>query len=378
MKQDVKKSSIGRKFLLLIVVVLVFFTCAELIVRVFFPFGTFQPVHDAVLQFRLPSNASYLETNMNTFVKEFMIWRQLNDHGYNDASRPLQKTRGVARVAIAGDSFTFGYGVRREQNWVWLLGRKLAPEVEVLNYGLPRSGPEIGLARYMHDTKRFNPDIVIYAFFVGNDVDQSPELFRVSNETANDTLIPRSQEIPPRFIRWRQWISGRFQSYAALVLLLQRSPLTNRILQRVGLFENAENRDIFSLGSADEYPVKLAYIERILKEFDRVAQADGAKFVLLLLPAKEQVDDVLYEKYYSARNLTPGVARWRPQRDLMAIAERNHITAIDVSPEFVRRNVNNTFYYTYDGHFNARGHLLTADLIQEPLRRVILQHSRTS
>ncbi len=40
------------------------------------------------------------------------------------------------RVACLGDSLTYGYGVRREESWVELAGRELAPEMALCNHGL--------------------------------------------------------------------------------------------------------------------------------------------------------------------------------------------------------------------------------------------------
>ena len=59
----------------------------------------------------------------------------------------------------------------------------------------------------------------------------------------------------------------------------------------------------------------------------------------------------------------------KAQRIMLDVLKRNDITALDLTPEFSRRNTNNTFYFDIDGHWNEKGHELAADLIEEELIR---------
>ena len=44
-------------------------------------------------------------------------------------------------IACLGDSLTYGYGIPREEAWVFLAGRELAPGVVMHNYGLNGEPP---------------------------------------------------------------------------------------------------------------------------------------------------------------------------------------------------------------------------------------------
>jgi len=52
-------------------------------------------------------------------------------------------------IACLGDSLTYGYGVRREETWVFLAGRELTPDVVLHNHGL-NGDTTIGMLERLH------------------------------------------------------------------------------------------------------------------------------------------------------------------------------------------------------------------------------------
>jgi len=68
---------------------------------------------------------------------------------------------GRRRVALVGDSFTFGLDVSYEDSWGHRLERALGPDVQVLNFGVEAYGVDQALLRYDRDVRRWRPDVVI-------------------------------------------------------------------------------------------------------------------------------------------------------------------------------------------------------------------------
>ena len=68
------------------------------------------------------------------------------------------------RVALIGDSFTFGEGVRFEDTWGSVLGEALGTHCQVLNFGVPGYGIDQIYLRYMKDVRPWHPTIVIASF----------------------------------------------------------------------------------------------------------------------------------------------------------------------------------------------------------------------
>lgn len=78
------------------------------------------------------------------------------------------------RIAMIGDSFTFGLGVGADDTIAVslekLLRAKLQRNVEVLNFGVPGLNVEEVVAQYEHFARRWSPDVVLY-LVVDNDLD---------------------------------------------------------------------------------------------------------------------------------------------------------------------------------------------------------------
>ena len=66
------------------------------------------------------------------------------------------------RVAIVGDSFTFGLEVGYEDTWGHRLERALGPDVQVLNFGVDGYGVDQAYLRYRRDVRPWRPDVVIF------------------------------------------------------------------------------------------------------------------------------------------------------------------------------------------------------------------------
>ena len=77
------------------------------------------------------------------------------------------KRDGIVRVAVFGDSFTFGALVTREETYAALLERAL-PMVEVVNFGLGGGGPDQSLLALRHKGRSLQIDALIVAPSVEN------------------------------------------------------------------------------------------------------------------------------------------------------------------------------------------------------------------
>jgi len=64
-------------------------------------------------------------------------------------------------IACLGDSLTYGYEVRREETWVFLAGRELAPMVVLHNYGLNGDTTTGMLERLQTEILPSRPDAVL-------------------------------------------------------------------------------------------------------------------------------------------------------------------------------------------------------------------------
>ena len=110
---------------------------------------------------------------------------RVNSEGLRDREHAKPKPPNTLRVAVLGDSFTEAIQVPIEQTFWSKLERKLgncAPvkgrkNVEVMNFGVQGYGTAQALIMLRKKVWDYNPDIVVLAFFIGNDViNNSPKL----------------------------------------------------------------------------------------------------------------------------------------------------------------------------------------------------------
>lgn len=110
---------------------------------------------------------------------------QVNSEGLRDREHTKAKPPNTLRVAVLGDSFTEAIHVPVEQTFWSKLERKLGnceavkgrKNVEVINFGVQGYSTAQELMMLRKKVWDYSPDIVILAFFIGNDViNNSPKL----------------------------------------------------------------------------------------------------------------------------------------------------------------------------------------------------------
>ena len=116
---------------------------------------------------------------------EFRINVKHNSLGFRDSEYEFERQAGIKRIVVLGDSFTWGWGVNKEDIYTEKLETSLE-KTEVINMGVPGYGiarEYLLLNRY---ALKFKPDIVIVSFFLDD--------FLKSKLAKDDSiLIPNSK-----------------------------------------------------------------------------------------------------------------------------------------------------------------------------------------
>lgn len=121
---------------------------------------------------RSPANISY-------FVQDRLLgWtvgssRQSKDEIYRSSKEGIRSPQvgidfagiqGFPRIAIVGDSYTFGLEVPFEATWGNKLAEDLPVRTQVLNFGVDGYGVDQAYLRYHRDVRPWHPDVVIFGF----------------------------------------------------------------------------------------------------------------------------------------------------------------------------------------------------------------------
>ena len=93
----------------------------------------------------------------------------LNEHGYRGRVLALPRDRERTRVIVLGDSIAFGLGVSDDQTFCSLLDAR-RNGIEVANLAVPGYGPDQELLALEQDGLRLEPDVVVLAHCLANDL----------------------------------------------------------------------------------------------------------------------------------------------------------------------------------------------------------------
>jgi lysophospholipase L1-like esterase len=142
-----------------------------------------------ITPFRLsavPGLASELRPSFRTLYKGHVV--EINSSGFRGPEFP-GRADGVLRVALAGDSFTFGNGVGFEDTLGAQLERALAAAgrpAQVLNLGVPGYTATNVASVVAHRAPELAPDVVVYVFYA-NDVDAPASFDSIPPDARIDT-----------------------------------------------------------------------------------------------------------------------------------------------------------------------------------------------
>lgn len=266
----------------------------------------------------------------------------------------------TAEILALGDSQTFGYGVSDGSSWPRLLDESL-PGIRVLNLSLIGGAPQQYQRIYETFGPRLHPRLVVFALFPGNDLTDArtfADWLRSGAEGNYDVWRFFGGRPPGEGRGWRDWISRSYLlAFAREVRNSFGSPFAGRT------FETADGSRLrlapsLRQGNAQRARPGHPDFELVMEAIEATraqASADGAAFLVLLIPSKEEIYlPLLGEPVPDA--LTPFARE---------LAERG-IPALDLTPAFRRQaEAGEALFFEVDGHANARGYRLMARVIQD-------------
>jgi lysophospholipase L1-like esterase len=321
--------------------------------------------------YELRPGESYLYVSLNGEFENFVLH---NQRGLHDIEHDIAKPEDVFRVLVLADSYGHAREVPPEDNFARLLEEWLnstAPldlTVEVINAGHFGLGTTQEYLYYTTEGHRYDPDLVLLAFYVGNDVlDNHAPLVRAWNDINTvdfPTFAPDGELRQPGMAWGRRILSWlRHNSFVAHTL--------------AGGTEEVERVEVGDPGAVTERALHVpmgVYLPPdetwtdawtvtgyALAELKAAVEADGARLAVFVIPDRRQV----YDEDWNATldrlpDLDPATLdRDRPAQAILALLAEHDIAALSLLDLF--RATGQRLYFKIDGHFNPAGHALTAE-----------------
>ena len=307
--------------------------------------------------------------------KDFRAAHYTDGHGFRNVWPWPER----AEVVVLGDSMAFGYGVEDEQAWPAILQRAL-PQSRVINLGLIGAAPQQYLRVYETFGVKFHPQLLLVGLFVGNDF-WDADLFdhwlqsgaRVNYRVWRDFGRPRRVSFSLRqpidsiigILRWRGFLLAR-ESYLFNLLLYVRGNARRWLQSEPKIFQLASGNQLQLLPSdftsktmgaqpdRREFQLVLESLQRI----QSIAKANGTQALIILQPSKEEV----YLPLLGGTTPDPG----SPLREAL---EKLGFAYLDLTPAFRQRAAaGEQLFFEADGHPNAAGYALIAELVRSYLK----------
>jgi hypothetical protein len=236
-----------------------------------------------------------------TFVPEAgrEIDLRFNHEGMRGPDWPRAKPAGTRRVAVLGDSMIASVATDEEQTLVRLLegrlnaDRRAGTSWEVLSFGVSSSSTGNELVLYRKVAQHYAPDVVLCAFFVGNDLadnsfrlTQAPRLYFELDERGG----LRQRPFTPPGSRLGEWLDRHSRLYAWQKAAVR--DIKGRLRSSTHHAEPAHW--IFARREPPDVADAWRLTGRLIQTFREEVTARGARFAVVLIPSAEQVYDDLW------------------------------------------------------------------------------------
>lgn len=351
---------------------------AEILVRIAWPHPYVRPTEQRLIRYSPTLGWEYVPGRIAISAAPYQYAQRvrISSLGLRDREYTPAKPAGVRRIAVLGDSFTAGCEVREHEVYTEVMERLLGPGWEVLNFGVTGYGPLQELLQLKEKVLSFQPDVVLTAIYVRNDlydiVGEFDAECRYSRPVAalNEEGRLAIANLPPpvpREIREDRdkWTLVRPTDFH--LFNLARVALSAGDFVLVNAYPEIP---FFRKDSAArrEYVV----LREILKSMKETAASVGARTAVVIIPTIVQVyPEAYWPKIRDARGLVEGEYDLEfPNRVLANLCAELEIPVADLLDALrARARKGEKLYYLWNQHWNARAHEVAGNALVDFLAR---------
>ncbi len=285
---------------------------------------------------------------------------QINSSGFRDIDRPVRKPPGVKRVAVLGDSFTFGMSVNLQDTYVKKLEKLLQvehPNVETLNFGV------IGYHMWQYltllDTKvtEYEPDLIVIGLFLDDITLSVPPYTKTKQWKAHnpfEIIVPEKHKGSVfrlwNFIRnFNELLETKYRykrGYKYLRGIEDRK-------QMIGPGSPAHEYYLAQIGELDEQQYR--EFRTAIRQLADITRHLNIPTIIMYIPDASQLKE-------------PN--RQHVNRFVKKTANNAGIPIIDVTPEFEQVADPRVLYlFPLDAHTSPEGHELMATVLAREIKK---------
>lgn len=336
----------------------------ELTLRVAFP----QPT---ALSHQDPFGLGMHWPGMTRQLPQYGTTVSFNSIGMRDREHAVEKTAGVYRVLLFGDSFMEALQVDFEESFPSLLeqglSRRMDRPVEVVSVAVSGWGTDDELRYLTSYGLDWRPDLVVVAMTLHNDI--SDNLREVWYAAENGVLVERPHAkasfLRYKVIELKGYLATRLQTYQ-----LWRKVRHGREMKQTGAQLESHIVQLFREPTPERIASGYAFTGMLLARMQEVTQASGGHVALVLLPLRVQLTNQSFDAFVRAAGATAAeMPAGKPQRVMTEMADSLGMPVVDLLPAFRGWVAGGGAdpYLERDGHWNTTGHRVASTAAVEGL-----------
>lgn len=314
----------------------------------------------------------------------------INSLGLRDFEYRYDKPPGTHRTLVLGDSFAEALQVPLGASFPKLIEMHLNNAqndeyqiYEVLNAGTSGYGTDNELLFLRHEGYKYNPDVVLLALYIGNDIRNNwyplenidtggfrKPYFTLGGESLEINAYPFAEHSSVTS-RLKVFFNRNVRLYS--LLRATRDRFRNRgtgkdekgVGESIGL-----DSYLFQAEYSNDWNTAWQVTKRLILELRTEVEKHGAELFVAIIPTQFQVHEDYWHRLVE-RSPSMKTTNWdmvKPNRILSTFLNENNVGHIDLLSGFRRAATSEREYYLVaDGHWNEAGHELAAELITDKL-----------
>jgi len=257
----------------------------------------------------------------------------LNKEGYRDIDHTYNKEKNTTRIAVLGDSYTFGAGIKNINDIYWKKLEKLMNKnsenitYELLNFGKSGIDTEYEISILKNEAHLYKPDIIV----VGYVLNDFRDIEKIQEEKLNFYLF---------------WFDKYMERSSYLYYFSKKG--FNGVMETFGFKESYYGSIINSFDSKKNKEFNKLYF----KELKELSEKNNAILMIVVFPFIYRLDDY---PFVNAHNF------------VIQAGVENDIIVLDLLPYFKIYDETELIVSRFDLHPNEFGHRIAADAIYKRL-----------
>jgi hypothetical protein len=317
------------------------------------------------------------------------VFIRINNEGQHDVEHTKQKPPKTFRIAVLGDSFTEAMQVPVEKNFTSVMERQLngcpqlgGKHVEAINFGVSGFGTAQELEKLRHEAWDYSPDLVVLAFFTGNDIQNNSRIlqqdpYRPYFVLENGKLVlddsfvhePGFHAQFSAFNRFLSWMVGH--SRVLQVVVAAKNYHARKNVDGVKPTEMGLDDNVYHDPTDPVWKDAWSVTDDLIGVMNQEVKAHGAQLLVVTLTSSIQVSpDGAAREALEKRLGVPNL--YYPDERVAQVAKRDDIPVLTLAPLFLQyaqeHNVQlHGFRGSNQGHWNEAGHELGGELMAKKI-----------